>query len=64
MKDLKTNRRKKIRDKVRSKITGSSTYPRLSVFRSNKEIYAQIIDDVKQITLVSSNSLKIKKQIR
>tara|TARA_Y100000746_G_scaffold214760_1_gene208348 strand:- start:633 stop:980 length:348 start_codon:yes stop_codon:yes gene_type:complete len=60
MKDLKTNRRKKIRDKVRSKITGSTTCPRLSVFRSNKEIYVQIIDDIKQITLVSSNSLKIK----
>ena len=56
MKDLKIKRRKKIRDKVRSKITGSTTCPRLSVFRSNKEIYVQLIDDSNGSTIAASSS--------
>ena len=43
--------------RIRSKISGTSEIPRLSVFRSNKQIYAQIIDDVKKTTLVSASSL-------
>ena len=43
--------------RIRSKISGTSEIPRLSVFRSNKQIYAQIIDDVKKSTLVSASSL-------
>ena len=43
-------------ERIRNKISGSSTIPRLCVFRSNKEIYAQIIDDTKGITLVSASS--------
>ncbi len=46
--------------RVRSKIFGTPERPRLSVFRSNQHIYAQIIDDTKGITLVSANSLKMK----
>ena len=45
--------------RIREKISGTKDIPRLSVFRSNKEIYAQIIDDEKQTTLVSA-SLKLK----
>ena len=60
MKDLKIIRRKKIRNKVRNNIAGSATCPRLSIFRSNKEIYAQIIDDNDKVTIVASNSLQIK----
>lgn len=41
------------RKRIRSKISGTAEIPRLSVFRSNKYIYAQIIDDVKGHTLVS-----------
>ena len=42
--------------RVRMNITGTSALPRLNVFRSNKNIYAQIIDDVKGVTLVSASS--------
>ena len=43
--------------RIRSKISGTGEIPRLSVFRSNKQIYAQIIDDVKQTTLVAASTL-------
>lgn len=52
----KTQKRLKIKRRVRKNIFGTSEKPRLSVYRSNKEIYAQIIDDTKGITLVSSSS--------
>jgi len=56
MAKTKEARRAKIRKGIRGKITGISTRPRLSVFRSNKDIYAQIIDDSKGITLCSASS--------
>ncbi len=56
----KLARRAKIKKRVRKHVLGTSDQPRLSVFRSNKEIYAQIIDDQKGITLVSSSSLTLK----
>jgi large subunit ribosomal protein L18 len=43
---------------VRNKISGTAERPRLSVFRSNKQISAQLIDDVKGITLASASSLE------
>ncbi len=43
--------------RVRTKISGTAECPRLCMFRSNKGIYAQIIDDVKQTTLVSASTL-------
>lgn len=43
--------------RVRKKVSGTTERPRLSVYRSEKNIYAQIIDDVKGITLVSASSL-------
>ena len=51
-------RRSKIKFRIRHKISGTSEMPRLSVFRSNKEIYAQIIDDVKGVTLTAASSLE------
>jgi large subunit ribosomal protein L18 len=48
-------RRKKIHLGIRKKIRGSADTPRLSVFRSNRGVYAQIIDDEKAITLVSAS---------
>ncbi|MFJ7953236.1 50S ribosomal protein L18 [Lysinibacillus sp. NPDC096418] len=48
--------RKKRHARVRSKITGTAELPRLNVFRSNKNIYAQLIDDVAGVTLVSASS--------
>lgn len=44
--------------RVRRKITGTPERPRLSVFRSSKNIYAQIIDDVNRVTLVAASSLE------
>jgi len=44
--------------RVRGKISGTAECPRLAVYRSNKNIYAQIIDDVKGATLVSASSLE------
>lgn len=45
-------------ERIRKTIMGTSTLPRLCVFRSNKEIYAQIIDDETRTTLVSASSLE------
>lgn len=48
--------RQKIRYRIRKKIAGTAVKPRLSVFRSNAEIYAQLIDDDNAVTLASSSS--------
>ncbi|MCR9153273.1 MAG: 50S ribosomal protein L18 [Croceimicrobium sp.] len=53
----KTQRRTRIRQRIRKKVSGSTNIPRLSVFRSNKEIYAQLIDDVSGNTLAAASSL-------
>lgn len=53
----KLSRRARIKKGIRKHLKGSSERPRLSVFRSNKGIYAQVIDDVKGVTLVSGSSL-------
>ncbi len=52
----KLNRRAKIKRRIRKKITGTTLVPRLSVYRSNKQIYAQVIDDSKGITLVAAST--------
>ena len=52
----KLQRRARIKSRVRTVVSGSAERPRLSVFRSNKSIYAQVIDDVQGTTLVSSAS--------
>lgn len=55
----KRERRLKIRRRVRRHISGTAQRPRLCVFRSNKQIYAQIIDDVEGRTIVASDSRNI-----
>ncbi len=55
----KTDRRNKIKLRVRGKIEGTTERPRLTVFRSNKQIYAQVIDDLTGKTLAAASSLKI-----
>ncbi len=52
----KIERRIKIKTRIRGKISGTASRPRLSVFRSNKQIYAQVIDDLAGKTLVSASS--------
>ncbi|MBS3915444.1 MAG: 50S ribosomal protein L18 [Bacteroidetes bacterium] len=56
MAKTKVQRRSKIRKGIRGKIEGNTSRPRLSVFRSNKDIYAQIIDDSKGMTICSASS--------
>ncbi len=58
----KSERRKRIRSRIRKIVSGNESQPRLSVFRSNKEIYAQIVDDVsgKTISAASSRDKDIK----
>ncbi len=56
MKQSKKDKRKKTRFSIRKKLSGTSERPRLSVFRSNKEIYAQLIDDIAGNTLACASS--------
>lgn len=58
-KNKKTQKERRHR-KVRAKIQGTDERPRLCVFRSNKHIYAQIIDDEKGRTLISASDLEVK----
>jgi len=55
----KTERRKKIRQGIRNKVSGTAERPRFSVFKSNKSIYGQIIDDRSSSTLVAFSSAKL-----
>jgi len=52
----KLEQRQKIRYRIRKKVVGTNLKPRLSVFRSNMEIYAQLIDDNSGVTLVAASS--------
>ena len=61
MKLTKKQRRIRIKNRIRKIVSGTETHPRLSVFRSNKEIYVQLIDDTVGNTLVSASSVKFKK---
>lgn len=53
----KLNRRTKIKYRIRKKVHGTTERPRLTVFRSNKAIYAQVINDLEGRTLVSASSI-------
>ncbi|MGB1572687.1 MAG: 50S ribosomal protein L18, partial [Flavobacteriales bacterium] len=57
-KKLKT--RARIKARIRGKISGTAARPRLTVFRSNKQIYAQVVDDLSGKTLASASSRAIK----
>ncbi|MET7000568.1 50S ribosomal protein L18 [Chitinophaga defluvii] len=50
------NRRQKIRFRIRKKVAGTPQKPRLSVFRSNSDIYVQLIDDTNGVTLASAST--------
>ncbi|MBT8286839.1 MAG: 50S ribosomal protein L18 [Flavobacteriaceae bacterium] len=52
----KSERRKRIKNRIRKVVSGTEARPRLSVFRSNKEIYAQIVDDVNGKTISAASS--------
>ena len=59
-KESKNDVRKRRHQRVRNKISGTTNVPRLNVFRSNSQIFAQIIDDENGTTLVSSSSVELK----
>src|SRR6266567_1847226 len=54
--DPKVLRRQKLRWRIRSRVSGTAKSPRLSVFRSNKDIYVQLVDDATGTTLAAANS--------
>jgi large subunit ribosomal protein L18 len=54
---IKTEKRVRLHKKIRTRVSGTESRPRLSVFRSNKFMYAQIIDDAKATTLVSASDI-------
>lgn len=59
--DNKLYNRTRVKYRIRKKVSGTATKPRLSVFRSNKEIYCQLIDDVNGVTIASSSSKGVAK---
>ncbi|MFA5933860.1 MAG: 50S ribosomal protein L18 [Candidatus Paceibacterota bacterium] len=56
----KTEKRIRLKKRIRARVSGTSEMPRLSVFKSNNYIYAQVIDDSKSITLASASDIKAK----
>lgn len=59
----KSNRRLRIKAHIRTKISGTAHKPRLTVFRSNTQIYAQVIDDVQGVTIAAASSLGVKDKV-
>jgi large subunit ribosomal protein L18 len=57
MKKNATQSLNKVRSRIRAKVKGTAERPRLSVFRSNENIYAQLIDDIQGKTILSSSTL-------
>ena len=57
----KNDKRIRLKKKIRAKIRGTEVRPRLTVFRSNKFIYAQVIDDINKRTLTQASDVKITK---
>lgn len=61
---IKTIKREVRRKRIRSRLSGTSERPRLSVFKSNKYVYAQLIDDSKNVTLLSSKGKGLKSKTK
>ncbi|MDR2841509.1 MAG: 50S ribosomal protein L18 [Paludibacter sp.] len=59
----KTDRRTRIKLHIRKRVSGTAQSPRLTVFRSNTQIYAQLIDDIKGVTLASASSLGLAEKV-
>jgi large subunit ribosomal protein L18 len=62
MADIKIEKRLKRKKKIRSRVGGTKERPRLAVFRSNKYIFAQLIDDTKGITLAAASGLLLREK--
>jgi len=59
----KIQRRLRIKKSIRGTVSGSSQRPRMTVFRSNKQIYVQLVDDLTGTTLAAASSLKITEKV-
>lgn len=60
VKNQKSAGRERRHRRIRAKVLGTALRPRLSIFRSNKHIYLQVIDDEKGVTLVSASDIEVK----
>jgi large subunit ribosomal protein L18 len=61
LKNIKTAKRMRLKKRIRTQVKGTAQKPRLSVFRSNRNIYAQLIDDQANVTLASVSDIKEEK---
>ncbi len=61
--NIKTEKRARLHKKIRSQVSGTAERPRLAVFRSNRYMYAQRIDDTKGVTLVSASDISVSDKI-
>jgi large subunit ribosomal protein L18 len=59
MATVKAERRQRIKYRIRKKLSGTSERPRLAIFRSNTRVYAQIIDDIKGVTLAAASTVDL-----
>ena len=57
--NIKTEKRVRLHKKIRTRVEGTGERPRLCVFRSNRYMYAQLIDDVRGVTLVASSDISL-----
>ena len=57
--NIKTEKRARLHKKIRTRVSGTGERPRLAVFRSNRYMYAQLIDDINGVTLVSASDLGV-----
>jgi large subunit ribosomal protein L18 len=57
--NIKTEKRARLHKKIRSRVKGTLERPRLAVFRSNRYMYAQLIDDVRGVTLASASDIAL-----
>ncbi len=60
---IKTEKRARLHTKIRARVSGTEARPRLSVFRSNRYMYAQLINDVTGVTLVSASDLGVSDKV-
>lgn len=61
--NIKTEKRARLHKKIRSRVSGTAERPRLAVFRSNRYMYAQLIDDVRGVTLASASDIALTDKI-
>ncbi len=59
IKNSKVQKRERLHKKIRSQVSGTAERPRLSVFRSNKFIYAQLVNDIERITIASASDISL-----